>query len=182
MSRFGNLPVQIPEGVQLDISNSAVGIKGSRGELSVRIPASIKVEQVEGNLIITTKNSNKQAQADQGTTRSHLVNTVMGVTEGWKKQLEISGPGYRAEVRDKDLVVAAGYSHPINFPAPEGISFSVEKSLITVEGIDKGVVGQTAAKIKEIRKPNIYTGSGIKYLGEQIRRKAGKQAAAKGAE
>ena len=180
MSRFGKLPVQVPQGVQVSISDGTVVAKGPKGELSLQIPRSVKVEQGGDGLMVSPKNSSRQAQADQGSIRSHLLNIVQGVTDGWKKQLEITGPGYRAEVRGKDLVIAAGYSHPVNFPAPEGVNFAVEKSLITVAGNDKEVVGQTAAKIRDIRRPNVYTGTGIRYADEQVRRKAGKQAATKG--
>lgn len=180
MSRFGKLPVTVPQGVQISISEDTVVAKGPKGELSLSVPRGVKVEQNEDGLSVTPKNSGKQARADQGSTRSHLVNIMQGVTDGWNKQLEITGPGYRAEVRGKDLVIAAGYSHPVNFAAPEGVSFTVEKSLITVLGNDKGIVGQTAAKIRDIRRPNVYTGTGIRYADEQVRRKAGKQAATKG--
>lgn len=180
MSRFGKLPVQVPQGVQVSISDTSVVAKGPKGELSLSLPRTVKVEQVDEGLTVSAKKATKQALSDQGTTRSHLENIVSGVTEGWKKQLEINGPGYRAEVRGKDLVISAGYSHPINFPAPDGVSFTVEKNLITVDGTDKGIVGLTAAKIRDIRKPNVYTGAGIKYIDEVIRRKAGKQAATKG--
>ena len=179
MGRFGKLPVEIPEGVQISISDGSVVIKGPKGELNLSLPKTVKVKQEDEGLVVDPLRDTKQALSDQGTTRSHLLNIVMGLTEGWKKQLEINGPGYRAELRGKELVLSAGHSHPINFPAPDGITFTVEKNLITVEGIDKGVVGQTAAKIKDIRRPNVYTGAGIKYADEVLRRKAGKQAAAK---
>jgi large subunit ribosomal protein L6 len=180
MSRFGKLPVTVPQGVQISISDGLVVAKSSKGELTMAVPKTVKVEQSEEGLLVTPTNSSGQARADQGSTRSHLLNIVQGVTDGWKKKLEITGPGYRAEVRGKDLVISAGYSHPVNFPAPAGVSFSVEKSFITVEGNDKEVVGQTAAKIRDIRRPNVYTGTGIRYADEQVRRKAGKQAATKG--
>ncbi len=182
MSRFGKLLVPVPEGVQISNSDDSFVAKSAKGELTLALSRNVVVEQTEEGLIVKPKNSTKQAKADQGSTRSHLLNIMQGVTDGWKKQLEINGPGYRAEVRGKDLVISAGYSHPVNFPAPDGISFTVEKNLITVLGTDKGVVGQTAAKIKDIRKPNVYTGTGIKYADEVIRRKAGKQAAAKGSD
>lgn len=180
MSRFGKLPVAVPQGVQVSISDGTVMAKGPKGELTLNLPKSVNVEQKEEGLVVDSKSTSRQARADQGTTRSHLFNIVQGVTVGWKKQLEITGPGYRAEVRGKDLVVSAGYSHPVNFPAPEGIGFLVEKAIITVEGTDKEVVGLTAAKIRDIRRPNVYTGTGIRYADEVVRRKAGKQAATKG--
>lgn len=182
MSRFGKLPVPVPQGVEVDSSEGRFVVKGPKGELSLSVSRNISINKTEEGLIVEPKNTSKQTKADQGSTRSHLLNMVQGVTDGWQKKMEINGPGYRAEVRGKDLVISAGYSHPVNFPAPEGISFAVEKNLITIEGTDKGVVGQTAAKIKDIRRPNVYTGTGIKYADEVLRRKAGKQAAAKGSD
>lgn len=182
MSRFGKLPVPVPQGVEVDSSEGRFVVKGPKGELSLSVSRNISINKTEEGLIVEPKNTSKQTKADQGSTRSHLLNMVQGVTDGWQKKMEINGPGYRAEVRGKDLVISAGYSHPVNFPAPEGISFTVEKNLITIEGTDKGVVGQTAAKIKDIRRPNVYTGTGIKYADEVLRRKAGKQAAAKGSD
>lgn len=181
MGRFGKLPVIVPEGVEVTISDGVVVAKGPKGELSVKVPRTVKVEKTEEGLLVSALKQTKQSLSDQGTVRSLLINITQGVKDGWKKQLEVSGPGYRAEVRGKNLVMMLGFSHPVEFEAPEGITFSVEKNLITVEGSDKDAIGLLAAKIRDTRKPNVYTGSGIKYADEQIRRKAGKQAAAKGA-
>jgi len=175
MARFGKLPVEIPEGVKLEIEKNRVKVVGPKGELERDIPRGIEVVKEDNIAHAVAKNDKKANLAHQGTTRAHLVNMIKGVTEGWQKQLEINGPGYRAEVRGDDLVLTAGYSHPVTIKG-DNVTFKVEKSLITVEGIDKDIVGQTAALVRDVRKPNPYKGTGIKYADEIIRKKAGKQA------
>lgn len=181
MSRFGKLPILIPKGVTVEVSEDTVKVTGAKGSLERKLPRSSKVVVEESEAVVKLGSSSKLALALQGTTRAHIANMVHGVSEGWKKELELVGSGYRAELRGKDLVLNVGYSHPINITAPEGITFAVEKSKITVSGIDKDVVGQISAKIRETRKPDPYKGKGVKYVDEVIRRKAGKQAAKAGA-
>lgn len=181
MARFGKLPVSLTEGVKATIESGHVTVAGPKGTLELSIPRLISVDLKDNALLISKNLENKEAQALQGTIRSHLVNMVKGVTEGWKKELEISGPGYRAEVAGSDLKMNLGYSHPVVIKAPQNVTFKVEKSNITVEGIDKGVVGQVAALIRAARRADPYKMAGVKYVGEIVRRKAGKQATAAGA-
>lgn len=177
MSRFGKLPVTIPQGVTVDVVDSSVKVTGPKGSLSRILPRQVKVAIAENEASVTIKNESKASLSLQGTIKAHINNMIAGVTQGWKKELELVGSGYRAEVRGRDLILNVGYSHPIEFKAPEGINFSVEKTKITVEGIDKDVVGQLSALIRETRKPEPYKGKGVKYINEVVRRKAGKQAA-----
>lgn len=177
MARFGKLPIAVPENVTVSHEDRVWTVKGPKGELSIKIPRVLKIsEDEEKNLVIEITNETKQNKAMQGTYRSHLVNMIEGVTQGWKKILEINGAGYRVELRGKELVLHVGYSHPVIFEAPENVSFNVDKNVITIEGIDKNVVGALAADIRATRKPEPYKGAGIKYQDEVIRRKAGKQA------
>lgn len=179
MARLGKLPVQIPQGTTVSVEGETVTVKGPKGTLTRVLPKRIVVK-VEGQEAFVEKSGDSNlVNALHGTFRAHLMNMVKGVTEGWRKQLEISGPGYRAEARGRDLVITAGFSHPVIISAPEGITFSVEKATINVDGFDKDLVGQIAANIRSVRKPNPYSGSGIKYATEVVRRKAGKQAGAK---
>ena len=179
MGRFGKLPAPTIDGVDITISDRVVTAKGPKGELNMTIPRTVKIEKTDEGVFVTPGKQTKQALSDQGTTRSLLMNLMQGVKDGWDKKLEVNGPGYRAEVRGKTLVMMLGFSHPVEFEAPEGIGFTVEKNLITVSGSDKELVGLIAAKIRDTRRPNVYTGSGVKYADEVVRRKAGKQAAAK---
>lgn len=176
MARFGKLPVLIPENVTVTVDGGNVTVVGPKGTLIRRIPSE-SVVKIDGSSITIEKNHNsKLAQALQGTMRAHIQNMITGVSQGWTKQLEVSGPGYRAEVRGNELVLSIGFSHPVVFNSSENLSFKVEKSIITVEGIDRDVVGQMAALIRKSRPANPYTGTGMKYTDEIIRRKAGKQA------
>lgn len=177
MSRFGKLPVIVPQGVEVQPEGEFIVVKGPKGSLKRSLPRLISVKQEGNEITIEAKNGTKQAKALQGTTRAHVLNMVTGVEKGWAKELELVGSGYRAEVRGRDLVLTVGYSHPVTINAPEGVSFAVEKTKITVSGIDREVVGQTAALVRGVRKPEPYKGKGIKYVDEYIRRKAGKQAA-----
>jgi len=179
MGRLGKLPVKLPEGVKIEVANRVLSVTGPKGELSRNLPRKVAIKVKDGSGFVEKKGDSKLANALQGTFRSHLSNMVHGVTEGWKKELEINGPGFRAEAKPKEIVLSVGYSHPVIIKAPENIEFKVEKNLITVEGIDKEVVGHVAAMVRNSRKPNPYTGSGIKYVDEVIRRKPGKQAGVK---
>lgn len=176
MGRLGRLPVSLPTGVKAEINGSEVVVSGPKGTLKRVFPALVEIVSGEEGVSVSAKGNSKQSRAAQGSTRAHIANMVRGVSEGWSKKLEISGPGYRAEVRGKDLVLMVGYSHPVTINAPEGISFSLEKNVITVDGPDKEVVGHVSALIRDSRRPNPYTGSGIKYSDEVVRRKVGKQA------
>jgi len=179
MSKIGQLPIIIPSGVTLEINGGTVNISGPKGKLEVNFKKDlldVKIE--EGNVVVSPKKESKIARSVWGTTRMLISNHIKGVTEGWKKQLELVGTGYRSEVQGNKLVLTVGYSHPVNIEAPEGIIFKVEKSVINVDGIDKQVVGQVSANIRASRPPEPYKGKGVKYVGEVIRRKAGKAAKA----
>lgn len=177
MSKIGKLPIKIPSGVTVEINGSEVKITGAKGERVRHIARGVEVKVENGEILVSIKGSSKSMMSLHGTTRALLANDIKGVTEGWKKQLEIIGTGFRAEVAGKTLVLTIGYSHPVKIEAPEGISFKVEKMIVTVEGIDREVVGQVAADIRGARPPEPYKGKGIKYVDEIIRRKAGKAAA-----
>lgn len=177
MSRFGSLPVSIPQAVTVEVADGSVKVTGPKGILTRALPRQVQVVIADGQVKAEIKNQNKQGLSLQGTIKAHITNMLKGVTEGWSKELELVGSGYRAEVRGKDLILNIGYSHPVEFKAPEGVTFAVEKNKITVSGSDKDVVGQLAARIRETRKPDPYKAKGVKYVDEVIRRKAGKQAA-----
>lgn len=181
MSRIGRLPVSLPEGVTAEVKAGEIVIAGPKGSLSRKIPARIEVEIKDNILTVSSKSKTKQGSATFGTTRAHFNNMVLGVSQGWKKELELVGTGYRAEVAENNLILTVGYSHPVKIEAPKGVAFKVEKSIITIEGIDKETVGETAARIRAVRPPEPYKGKGIKYLDELIRRKAGKAAKTVGA-
>lgn len=174
MSRIGKQQIVIPTGTTVSVEGNQVTVKGSHGELAVRIHPDIAVAVADEKVTCTVRRNSKQAAALWGTTRANIANAVQGVSEGYKKQLELHGVGYRAQLKGKDLEFALGFSHPITVKAPEGISFTVEKDKISVEGVDKVLVGQVAADIRELRKPEPYKGKGIRYLGEHVRRKVGK--------
>lgn len=168
----------IPNGVTITLEGNMAKIIGPKGELRVNLSKDLDVKIDNNNLSIILKKDNKVTRSLWGTTRMLIANNVKGVTEGWKKQLELVGTGYRSEVQGNVLVLTVGYSHPIKIEAPEGITFKVEKSVISVEGSDKQVVGQVSANIRASRPPEPYKGKGVKYVGEVIRRKAGKAAKA----
>ncbi|MDQ3879244.1 MAG: 50S ribosomal protein L6 [Actinomycetota bacterium] len=179
MSRIGQAPITIPDGVSVSIVGSTVTVNGPRGELQRSLPEHIRVEQVDAELRVTRERETREVRALHGLIRSLLANMVQGVTEGFEKRLEIHGVGYRATKQGNDLELAVGFSHPVRKPAPDGIDFDVPApTRITVRGIDKELVGQTAAEIRAIRKPEPYKAKGIRYEGEHIRRKAGKAAKA----
>ena len=176
MSRIGRLPVSIPSGVDIKVEGQDVNVKGPKGELSLTIPNPITVEVAEGNLEVKRPDDERDSRARHGLTRSLINNMVLGVTEGFKKNLEIVGVGYRAEAQSPSaLRLNLGFSHPVHVSAPDGITFEVPvPTQIVVNGIDKEVVGQVAANIRSIRKPEPYKGKGVRYAGERILRKAGK--------
>ena len=181
MSRIGRLPVAVPNGVQVNIQGSDVHVKGPKGEMKRTFSPQINIALENGELVITRKSDDPRDRALHGTTRAVIANMVHGVSSGFETVLQVEGVGYRAELQGKDLALFVGYSHPVKFPPPAGISFEVDQKTrqIKVIGFDREVVGQTAAEIRRIRPPEPYHGKGIRYLGEKIRRKAGK--AGKGA-
>ncbi len=175
MSRIGKQPIPVPEGVEVKMEGEVLRVKGPRGVLEHRIPRNIRVE-VDGNAIrIGRENDQRQVRALHGLTRTLVANMVTGVTSGFRKALEVVGVGYRAEVTEGVLQMSLGYSHPVRYRIPEGISVSVERNvIITVEGIDKQRVGQVAAEIRAARRPDVYKGKGVRYVGEKVRKKVGK--------
>jgi large subunit ribosomal protein L6 len=176
MSRIGRLPISVPSGVSVDIDGSTVTVKGPKGSLSHEVASPIEVAKDEdGTLTVTRPNDERLSRSLHGLTRTLVSNMVIGVTDGYTKALEISGTGYRVVAKGTDLEFALGYSHPIVIEAPEGISFAVESpTKFSVSGIDKQQVGEVAAKLRKLRKPDPYKGKGVRYAGEVIRRKAGK--------
>jgi len=178
MSKIGKLPVNVSEGVTVEISGQDLKVSGVKGSLERKIPKGIKISQEGGTLNLVASPKNKSEASVYGTTRALVNNMVKGVKDGWVKELELVGIGYRAEVVGRDLVLTVGYSHPVKIVAPEGISFKVEKTFITIDGSDRELVGQIAANVRAVRPPEPYKGKGIKYKDEVIKRKAGKAAKA----
>lgn len=178
MSRIGKKPILIPQGVEAKIEGQKVTVKGPKGELSLDFRPELDVALADNQITVKIKKDTKQVRALWGLTRALIFNLVNGVVSGYEKKLEIEGVGYKANLEGNNLVLNMGFSHPVKVEAPPGIKFSVEKLLITVSGIDKGLVGQIAAKIRDVRKPEPYKGKGIRYQGEQIRKKLGKKAVA----
>ncbi|GAB3123048.1 50S ribosomal protein L6 [Streptomyces calidiresistens] len=176
MSRIGKLPIQVPAGVDVTIDGRTVGVKGPKGNLSHTVAEPIEVARAEdGAIVVSRPNDENRNRALHGLSRTLVANMITGVTEGYSKRLEISGVGYRVQAKGSNLEFSLGYSHPILVEAPEGISFAVETpTRLTVQGIDKQKVGEVAAKIRKLRKPDPYKAKGIKYEGEVIRRKVGK--------
>lgn len=181
MSRIGKQPVQIPDKVDLEIGQRKIKVTGPKGELVKDFPRGIVVEKKAGEVLVKRKNETKRLKSLHGTVRAHIQNMVKGVSKGWSKELELVGTGYRAKLEGDTLVLTVGFSHPVKIETPEGINFSVQKTSITIEGADKDLVGQTAAKIRSVRPPEPYKGKGIKYKDEVVRRKPGKAAKATGA-
>jgi large subunit ribosomal protein L6 len=178
MSRIGKLPVPVPSGVTVKLENSVLTTKGPLGELSVKLPDEMNVTVDKEEVRVERPSESKTHRSLHGLTRSLVNSAVVGVAEGFEKKLEITGVGYRAELKGKSLVLHLGYSHPITMEPPAGIEFQVpEPTKVTVKGADKQSVGQQAAEVRAKRPPEPYKGKGVKYEGEQIRRKAGKTAA-----
>lgn len=186
MSRIGKQPVKIPNGVTVTQgADKTITAKGSKGELSMTPHDLVKVEIKDDEITVTRANDERFSRSLHGLTRALIANMVTGVSEGFKKQLEIKGVGYRAQLQGKKLVLNLGYSHPIEYTPPEGITIEIDpdnKNLLTISGIDKESVGHTAAIIRGYRKPEPYKGKGIRYIDEYVQRKAGKAAASAGAE
>jgi len=179
MSRIGRLPIPVPKGVEVEIGKGRVSVKGPKGSLEERIPDGITATLEEGQVVVSRRNDSKQQRAFHGLVRALLANAVMGVTEGFSKNLEIHGVGYRAESKGKSVVFTLGYTHPIDFPIPEGIEIAVDRNTrITVSGISRQQVGQVAAEIRALRPPDVYKLKGVRYANEQLRKKAGKTGAA----
>ncbi len=177
MSRIGKKPIPLPKGVEVHVGNGVVQVKGPKGTLLVHLMPNISAELEDGVLTVTRANEEQQTRAFHGLTRALIANAVTGVSEGWKKELEIIGIGYRAEKKGSTVVFNLGYSHPIEYPIPEGIDIEVEpkSNKVTVTGIDRQKVGQVAAEIRGLRPPEPYKGKGVRYAGEYVRIKAGKQ-------
>lgn len=182
MSRIGRQPINIADGVQIQISDRSIELKGPKGELKVKIMNGLEVKQEEGSLIVSKKIENSQTQKLYGLQRSLIANAVQGVSEGFTKELEINGVGFRAQMKGTDLEMSLGFSHPILYSPPAGVNVSVNQNIIVVAGHDKQLVGEVAANIRKFKKPEPYKGKGIKYSDEKIRRKAGKAAAKGGSE
>lgn len=176
MSKVGQAPIEIPEGVTFEVKERMVKVTGPKGSLEFKLSRNIDVEVKEGKAFVTAKNTNRGTREMFGTTRAILANMAKGVKDGWSKTLELVGTGYRAEVKGNVISLTVGYSHPVEIEAPDGVSFKVEKNDITVEGADKHLVGEIAAKIRAVRPPEPYKGKGIKYKDEIVRRKPGKAA------
>jgi large subunit ribosomal protein L6 len=176
MSRIGRLPIPVPSGVEVTLDGQTVVVKGPKGTLSHVITDPIRIERNEdGTLVVTRPNDERESRSLHGLTRTLVNNMVVGVTEGYVKAMEIRGVGYRVAAKGSDLEFALGYSHPVPVQAPEGISFEVESpTKFTVKGIDKQKVGEVAANIRKLRKPDPYKGKGVRYAGEQIKLKVGK--------
>ncbi|MFC2038130.1 50S ribosomal protein L6 [Chloroflexota bacterium] len=176
MSRIGKKPITLPDKVQVDVHGSHVTVKGPRGELNRSFHPDMTIELDGGVLQVQRPTDHRTHKALHGLTRSLLANMVTGVSEGYAKVLEIVGTGYRAEKQGENLILHLGYSHPVEFDAPEGISFEVPRGgrVVTVQGIDKELVGEIAARIRRQRPPEPYKGKGVRYQGEYVRRKAGK--------
>lgn len=179
MSRIGKRPIPIPEGVDVKLDRGVITVKGPKGKLKREIHPDIKVDIGQDKILVLIRNQTKKSRALHGLVNALIWNMVKGVTEGFKKGLEIVGVGYRAEIKGKELVLNLGYSNPINFKLPEGIDAQVDRSKITLMGIDKELVGQTAAKIRDLRPPEPYKGKGVRYEDEVIVKKAGKGGGAK---
>ena len=175
MSRIGKLPIPVPAGVEVKIDGNTVSVKGPKGTLSHVVPAPIEVTLEDGNLVVSRPDDERDSRSLHGLTRTLIANQVIGVTTGYTKGLEIVGTGYRVTAKGSDIEFALGYSHPIFVKAPAGITFTVEgNTKLTVSGIDKQAVGEVAANLRKLRKPEPYKGKGVRYAGEVVRRKAGK--------
>ncbi len=181
MSRVGKLPVPVPQGVSVTINKNSVVVKGPKGELTRAFPPEINFKEEEGHIVVTRNSDHRTHRAKHGLVRALLNNMVVGVSSGFRRQLNIEGVGYRAVLEGKKLILNLGYSHPVVFEPPEGISFEVDKSgrELVVAGVDKEIVGEIAAQIRQKRPPEPYKGKGVRYAGERVRRKAGKAGKAK---
>lgn len=175
MSRIGNAAILIPQGVEVNLTGNLVEVKGPKGNLHLNIRDEISVERQDSNLVVKRKSEDRLSRSLHGLTRALINNMVLGVTKGWTKQLEMIGVGYRAVGGGDTMTLSVGFSHPVVVKAPEGITLAVaDNTKLSVSGIDRELVGQVAAKIRDIKPPEPYKGKGIRYVGEAVRRKAGK--------
>jgi large subunit ribosomal protein L6 len=180
MSRIGNKPIPLPSGVKVAVAADKIDVQGPKGKMTVAVPFGISLEQKDG--VLNVKRSNEEHRAVHGLARALIANAVQGVTQGFKKDMDIVGVGYRAELKGKIVNFALGKSHPIEFPVPEGIQIAVEKQThLVISGADKGQVGQVAADIRSLRPPDPYKQKGIRITGERLKKKAGKAGAKAGA-
>jgi len=178
MSRVGRQPIPVPSGVEVKIEGSSVSVKGPKGQLERSFDPEMEIAMSDGVVTVTRPTDQPRHRSLHGLTRSLLANMVEGVTDGFERTLEIHGVGYKAEKRGNGLVFQLGFSHPVDFPAPDGIEFALDSpTLVKVQGIDKQMVGEVAARIRQIRPPEPYKGKGVRYQNEHVRRKAGKAAA-----
>jgi large subunit ribosomal protein L6 len=178
MSRIGRLPVPLTDGAKVEILGRTVTVKGPKGSLAQELPGGINAEIADGKILVKRRDDSKPQRALHGLTRALLSNAVVGVTKGFTKDLEIQGVGYRAQLAGSTVSFTLGYTHPIEFPIPSGIQIAIEKQTkLTVTGIDRQQVGHVAAKIRSLRPPDVYKGKGVRYVNEQVRKKAGKTGA-----
>lgn len=181
MSRIGNAPIELPNGVTVELNNNHVVVSGSKGKLELDLRPEVVIENNGSQLVVKRKKDDRLSRSLHGLTRSLLFNMVKGVSEGWTRGLEMVGVGYRAQGSGDTITLSVGFSHPVVFKAPEGITLQVtENTKIAVSGIDKHLVGQVAANIRKVKTPEVYKGKGIRYVGEYVRRKAGKAGKAAG--
>jgi len=180
MSRIGRKVLPLPKGVSISQKAGAISVKGPKGELSKPLPDGISVKTEADKLQVLRADDSRQNRSKHGLMRAHLANMVKGVTDGWNRELEINGVGYRAEVAGDTINMALGYSHPIAFKLPKGVTAKVDKNRVTLSSADRDLVGQTAAKVRELRPPEPYKGKGVKYVEEVIKRKVGKAGATSG--
>lgn len=178
MSRIGKKPIPFPPSVRAEVAGRTIAIRGPKGVLVRSLPPEVDISVGEGQMMVIPAGSSRKTSAFWGLGRSLIANMVQGVTEGFEKKLEFEGVGYRAAMEGGTLVMSLGFSHPVRFSPPEGIALKIEKQMITVSGADKEMVGMTAARIRDLKRPEPYKGKGIRYQGEVIRRKAGKKAVA----
>lgn len=175
MSRIGIIPVKVPAEAKLVIENGGLRLEGPKGKISLAVPAGIKVERKEDQIFVTRSADDKQTRANHGTIRAHVVNCIQGVVKGHRKDLEIQGVGFKAQVQKNKLILNLGFSHPVEFEYPAEVKITVPTpTQVVVEGVDKALVGTIAAKIRKIKPPEPYKGKGIRYAGEVVRRKLGK--------
>ena len=178
MSRIGRKIISIPQGIQLSIADDQVRVQGPKGQTTSVVPEGIRFERTEKGVVATRSSDSKKQKALHGLARSLLANAVTGVSQGFKKELDIVGIGYRAELKGKSVIFSLGFSHPVDFPVPDGISVAVERQThLIVSGVDKQKVGQAAADIRSLRKPDPYKNKGIRYTGEKLKKKVGKTGA-----
>ncbi len=179
MSKIGKQPIVIPGNVTVNVSGQKISAKGPKGELSLIADKAIKIDFSDGKITLAIANATKENKSIWGTTRMLIANIVKGVADGFEKKLEIQGIGFKAAVQGKDkIILNVGFTHPVELEAPQGVEFAIEKNIITISGMDKQKVGQIAAEIRAVKPPEPYLGKGIRYVGEAVKRKAGKKVAA----